>query len=427
MNMSNALREHQEVLLLASGLSLIILLIVVVCIYLNLDRVRQRRQLNAAMAEKRSAYANSTVTWTKAHLPVQPTTHLNVHMSRTNQSVAQKIPRELSSQTICETIAPANVPSNYKTFDLAKRSQRQLSSDSSYASSNHRRSQPLSFTFDTVKSKFQSAHRRSSPSPTSYRPLETIKSDHISKEHSSDSDELERESDSTSITAASSLGYSLADIFRIEIIYRLQYSIDHRQLLFQIIRLQPIQPLIERCFPSLICKIRLFTGSEKRKNKKYFSKKDPTNELFQFDMNENQLNDSYLKIDLLGHHKNDKRLELGHALLVLNEYKNLILRGAHRHHGDGLSTSEQHSKFIQIDDERIDMITQYQARFTSPFTRLTSSSSLSSLADDVGQQRSGTDLFGLRERSMFAACGFDQTRWHSIAPSRTYGTFVSTR
>ena len=379
MNMSNVLREHQEVLLLAGGLSLIILFIVVVCIYLNLNRVRQRRHLNAAIEEKRLAYAKSTSAWPGAHVPVQPTRHLGIPMSRTNQSVAQKIHREPSSQTICETIAQADVSSNYKTFDLAKRSQRQLSSDSSYASSNHRRSQPLSFTFDTVKSKFQSAHRRSSPSPTSYRPLETINSDHVSKGHSSDSDEPERENDSTSIAAASSLGYSLADLFRIEIIYRLQYSVDHRQLLFQIVRLQPVQPLIERCFPSLICKIRLLTGNEKRKNKKYFSKKDPTNELFQFDMNENQLNESYLKIHLLGHHKNDKRLELGHVLLALNEYKNLILRGAHRHHGDGLSNSEQHSKFIQIDDERIDMITQYQARPTASSTRLMSNSSLSLL------------------------------------------------
>ncbi|CAF3082351.1 unnamed protein product [Rotaria socialis] len=268
---------------------------------------------------------------------------------------------ELSSKTVCETSPPISVnelPSNYKTFDLAKRYQRYLSSDSSYTSSNHRSSNPLpSFSFDTVKSKIQQVHRLSTPSPILFRSLEPIDSEQASKEYSSDSDEQDDESSMAPPTP--SFEYSLLDLFRIEIIYKLHYSIDDEQLLFQLISLRSTQPLIERCFSSLICKIRLYTNNDKRKNKKYFSKKDPINEIFKFDLDQFTLEQSYIKINVFGQHKNDKRLELGHTVLVLNQYDNLMIRSGH-HHDGGLAASEQHTKSMPIIEDKIDMITQQQ-------------------------------------------------------------------
>jgi hypothetical protein len=66
-----------------------------------------------------------------------------------------------------------------------------------------------------------------------------------------------------------------------------------------------------------------------------------------------------LKIHVLGQHKNDKRLDLGHISLVLNQYENLVMRIGH-HHDGGLTASEQHTKAIPLYEDRIDMITQQQ-------------------------------------------------------------------
>ncbi|KAG0420638.1 hypothetical protein DMUE_6334, partial [Dictyocoela muelleri] len=116
-----------------------------------------------------------------------------------------------------------------------------------------------------------------------------------------------------------------------------------------------------------ICKIRLHTNNDRRKNKKYFSKKDPTDEIFKFDLDQYTLEQSYLKIHLFGQQKNEKRLELGHIVLVLNEYENLMIRAQH-HHDHGLIASAQHTKSIPIDEDRIDMITQHQVEFFDIFT-----------------------------------------------------------
>ena len=56
-----------------------------------------------------------------------------------------------------------------------------------------------------------------------------------------------------------------------------------------------------------------------------------------------------------------KGLELGHTVLVLNQYDNLMIRAGH-HHDGGLAASEQHTKSIQISEDRIDMITQHQVK-----------------------------------------------------------------
>ena len=71
------------------------------------------------------------------------------------------------------------------------------------------------------------------------------------------------------------------------------------------------------------------------------------------------LEQSYLKIHVLGQHKNDKRLDLGHIALVLNQYDNLMMRVGQSHDG-GLAASEQRTKSIPIYEDRIDMITQQQ-------------------------------------------------------------------
>jgi hypothetical protein len=71
------------------------------------------------------------------------------------------------------------------------------------------------------------------------------------------------------------------------------------------------------------------------------------------------LEQSYLKIHVFGQHKNDKRLDLGHIALVLNQYENLIIRIGQNHDG-GLGASERHVKSIPVYEDRIDMIAQQQ-------------------------------------------------------------------
>ncbi|CAF3647366.1 unnamed protein product, partial [Rotaria sp. Silwood2] len=71
--------------------------------------------------------------------------------------------------------------------------------DSLSCSTNRRSYPPPSFSFDTVKSKIQQIHSLSTPATPSFE-------------------------------------YSLLELFRIDIIYKLHYSIDDSQLLFQLIR-----------------------------------------------------------------------------------------------------------------------------------------------------------------------------------------------
>ena len=302
MILSTLFDHPYTVFILISITSVVLILLTFLCAYLCVHQKRRKKQSNVAIAKKRLLYSSPT--------------SLTPEMSSKGSNrfvfpLAKFENAEVSSLKIIREPLPqisiSEVPSNYKTFDLAKRYQRHLSSDSSYTSSNHRRSlPPPSFSFETVKSKIQQVHRRSTPSPISTRPLATINSDQISITPGSDSDEQDNES--LAAPSTPSFEYSLIELFRIELIYKLHYSIDDNQLLFQLVRLSSMQPLIERCFPSFICKIRLFTNNDKHKNKKYFSKKDPLNEIFKFDLNQYTLEQSYLKIHVLGHHKNDKRI-----------------------------------------------------------------------------------------------------------------------
>ncbi|CAF0729308.1 unnamed protein product [Adineta steineri] len=340
--------EHPDIVFLIIGIIFLTFSIITcLSIYLCTRRTRNKNQSKIAIDKKRLIYSSPTTSITP-QIPTKPTNQFVYPLTKlSNNEISMKTVNEISSQ-LSET------PSNYKTFNITKRYQRHLSSDSSYTSSNQRRSYP-SFAFETIKSKIQQVQQRSTPSPILTRSLEPINSELVSVANSSDSDEQD---DNESLPTPT-FEYSLTELFRIELIYKLHYSIDDNQLSFQLIRLVAIQPLIERCFPSLICKIRLYTNNDKRKNKKYFSKKDPINEIFKFDINQYDLEQSYLKIHVLGHHKNDKRIELGHTSLILNQYDSLMIRTGH-HYDGGLTASEQHIKSIQIDEDRIDMITQQQ-------------------------------------------------------------------
>ncbi len=338
--------EQSPLLFLTIGITFsILLLITFICIYLYVHRRRFRNQSDIALANKRLLYSSPALI--APQLPTKATDRFVFPLPKLEN--ADTVPQHSLNETV----------SGYKTFHIGKQRTRYLSSDSSYTGSNQRRSHPLSnISLDTVKSKLHQIHRRSTPSPILSRPLEPIASEQIPDSNLSDSDE-EDDTESSATSKTPSVEYSLAELFRIELIYKLYYSLDDNQLLFQLISLNSIQPLIERCFPSLICKIRLYTSNNKYKNKKYFSKKNPINEIFKFDLDQYTLEQSYFKIHVFGQHKNDKRLDLGHITLVLNRYENLMIRVEH-HRDGGLAASEQHIKSIPIYEDRIDMITQQQ-------------------------------------------------------------------
>lgn len=289
---------------------LISLFTIFICIYLYIRRRNKNRRREVLIDDKR---------------PICPST---VSTSAIPSHFIFPTNIELSSQKISETYPQFSlneIPSNYKTFDLSKRTRQHYSSDSSYESSTNPHVQ--SYSFGTIKSKIQKIYSTSS--------------------QNSDSDDIDNE---LTTSMKPSFEYSLLELFRIELIYKLSYSLENKQLRFEILHLIPIQTLIEQCFSSLTCKIRLFINNDKHKTKKFLTKKNPINELFQFDLEEYQLEKSYLKIHILGNYQNDKRMELGQTVLVINQYDHLI------------NNSEQYKKLIQIYEERIDMIIREQTK-----------------------------------------------------------------
>ena len=335
--------------IIVSAILLTTLFITFICIYLYVHRSYDRRRAEAAIAEKGLIYSSpASMTSNRFVFPLLKLS--NADSIGTNTESTTKIIRETFPQ-----LSMNELPTNYNTFDLAKRYRQQASSDSSYASSINRHSKPQSFSFGTIKSKFQQVHSPS-VSNSSY-PYENINSEQMSTV-SSDSDDRYNESFASTVP---SFEYSLTELFRIELVYKLYYSTDDNQLLFQIVRLIPMQILIEQCFSSLICKIRLFTNNDKRKTKKYFSKKDPINELFKFDLDQFNFEKSYLKLHILGQHNNDKYVKLGQTVLVINQYNHCMIESGH------LSSSEQYVKSIQIYEDRIDMIIRQQVGFNFYF------------------------------------------------------------
>lgn len=204
------------------------------------------------------------------------------------------------------------LPSNYKTFNLARH---HLSSDSSCSSATNRHSYP----FGSIKSKIE---KITSPN--------------------SDSDEPDTE------ICNPSLEYSLVELFRFELIYKLYYSAEDHQLILEIVRLTPMQNLIEQCFSSFVCQVRLFLNDEKDKTKKSISKPNPINESFPFDIEPINLKKSYLKLQIFADHTSDKHFEIGQTILVINQHPKLK------------NPTENYTKSIQIYEDRIDMIIRQQ-------------------------------------------------------------------
>lgn len=336
MIVSFLLEQSPLFLLLLIGITfLVFLLIICLCISLCVHRKRSKQQSQIALANKRLLYSSPA-----SLTPSIPT--------KATDRYVFPLPR-LQSTEIYPQQAINDISSSYKTFDLPKQRSRHISSDSSYTSSNQHRSQIL-------PTKIQ---RHSTPPGLLSPTLETISAEPISPSTVFDSDDDDDVMESPPIPSAPPLEYTLADVFRFELTYKLYYSLENNQLLFQLIDLKSMQSSIDRCFPSIICQIRIYTSNNKHKMKKYFSKKNPTNEIFKFDLDQYTLEQSYLKIHVFGQHKHDKRLDLGHIALILNQYENLVIRIG-QHHDGGLLASPQHVKYIPIDEDRIDMITQLQ-------------------------------------------------------------------
>lgn len=139
-------------------------------------------------------------------------------------------------------------------------------------------------------------------------------------------------------------GLSSIESFRFELIYRLDYSPVDQHVDFQLVRLTPMQSVIEECFSSFFCELCLFTSEQSRE---ISSGEDPINEWFRFHLDPSHLRTSYLKLRIVAHDRNARRLELGQTVFVIEEEK--TLRPA-------LTRS------IQIYENRIDLIRGYQVR-----------------------------------------------------------------
>jgi hypothetical protein len=295
-----------------------------ILIYLYLRRSSRRRQSDIIATEKRVIDPSPTsLSPNRFVFPLTKLPHTTTDSFASHCSINE-------------------IPPNYKTFEFAKRNRQYNSSDSSYTTSTYRQSQPQAFAFGTVKSKFQQAHAQ-----------ENIYSEQTSI-FPSDPDDTEVQSFAP---VGPSPEYSLIEIFLIELVYQLHYSHNENELVFQIVRLTPMQSLIEQCFPSFFCQIRLFNNDEKQKTKKFLSRKNPVDEVFRFDVNHVDLEKSYLKLNIFGQQKNDKRVELGQTVLVINQHHHLIHRTDEPR---SLTTSEHHKKPIQIYEDRIDMIIRQQ-------------------------------------------------------------------
>ncbi|CAF3854678.1 unnamed protein product [Rotaria sp. Silwood1] len=331
-------------------LASVILFVTLIIIYYYVHRSHNKRKRETVLTQKCVLYSSPTsITSNRCIFPLSKLS--NTDKIETNTELTAKIARDTLTQYSINEILP-----NYKTFDLTKRGRRRSSSDSSIESSTFRHSQPPSFSFGIIKSKFQQVH--STSSPISSYPNENINSEEISIV-SSDSDDIDT---GTLAPEISTFEYSLVELFRIELVYKLYYLMNDNQLVFQIVRLTPMQSLIEQCFSSFMCKIRLFIYNDKHKNKKYSSRKNPINELFKFNLEEFDLDKSYLKLHILGYDKNDKRFELGQTVLVINQYNHLMIKSENHNYNEDSITSKQYTKSIQIYEDRIDMIIRQQTK-----------------------------------------------------------------
>ncbi|CAF4338053.1 unnamed protein product, partial [Rotaria sp. Silwood2] len=202
----------------------IILFVTLICIYLYVHRLHNKKKRETAITERHLLYS-SPASITPNHC-IFPLSKLpNTDKIETNTESTPKITRDTLTQYSINEITP-----NYKTFDLTKRGRRRLSSDSSNGSSALHHPQSQSFPFGIIKSKFQQVHSTSSPilsHSNRNRNLEEISI------LSSDSDDIDNE---TLAPEISSFEYSLVELFRIELVYKLYYLMNDHELVFQIVR-----------------------------------------------------------------------------------------------------------------------------------------------------------------------------------------------
>ena len=174
---------------------------------------------------------------------------------------------------------------------------------------------------------------------------ETLDSTPIPSETPSTDSEVESASTVESVLPA--FETSLMEFFRLELLYKC-FPTDDEHLHFQIVRLTPTQTLIDESFPSLFCRLRLFSGDDRRPVRKFSSRKNPIDELFRLKIDRTNFEKSYLKVQILGqHHQHEKLLELGQTVLVLNQIA---------------TNGEIQKKLIQIYEDRIGLINRFQVR-----------------------------------------------------------------
>lgn len=338
---TDLLTDHLFIILILS-LALIFVCSTSIYYVFNADRMKKRRQFDLAVSQTRAAYS-------------EPRNRIGDRRKAANEnSTAIELDQQTRSKVSCDSPSTA-LPWTYRTFDCSTKFHRKVSSDSSLSIATTRQTSTSRINFESIKSKLKN---RSTNSDLVNLQLVTRPEKH-SVICSDDDDQID--SPSTETRFGQMFESTIAESFRLDLFYKVFYSIDEKQLFFQLTRLKYFQPLIERNFPCFICKIRLFTDHGKKKSKKYLSKKNPLNEIFKFDLDQFTLDQSYLKVHIIGVTNNDKQLELAHLVLILSQHENLMIR-SELHHSNGLHNSEEHKKTANIDQDRIDMIVRSQVR-----------------------------------------------------------------
>jgi hypothetical protein len=154
----------------------------------------------------------------------------------------------------------------------------------------------------------------------------------------------------TRVSSVSDSHSSSVEGFRLELIYRLDYSRVEQQVDFQLVRMNPIQSVIDECFSSFVVELCLFSNDGSRE---IWSSEDPINEWFRFHLDPSNLRTSYLKVRIFGHDRTARRLELGQTVFVIDEEQGEQIIGPAL------------TRFIPIYENRIDLITNYQVRPTN--------------------------------------------------------------
>ena len=149
----------------------------------------------------------------------------------------------------------------------------------------------------------------------------------------------------STISDVTPMAGTVPELFRLHLIYRLNYSFLAHSLLFQVVRLTPMQSVLEECFTSFVCQVRLFTSAEHEQS----FMKDPHDECFRFRLDPSHLLTSYLKVRIFAQDRTARRLELGQTIFVINQ-------------DEERQESPLLSRFIQIYENIVELLTRYQVR-----------------------------------------------------------------